>query len=84
MKKIPLLIALMTLISCEKDDFILLEKEIIEYKTDNVSQNTEMLAENLEERFNYIEPTKTEIINLVPFKGNSLRDINVSIDISTP
>ncbi|AXT56636.1 hypothetical protein D1815_13005 [Aquimarina sp. AD1] len=74
----------MTLISCEKDDFILLEKEIIEYKTDNVSQNTEMLAENLEERFNYIEPTKTEIINLVPFKGNSLRDINVSIDISTP
>ncbi|RKN12328.1 hypothetical protein D7035_18600, partial [Aquimarina sp. AD1] len=63
----------MTLISCEKDDFILLEKEIIEYKTDNVSQNTEMLAENLEERFNYIEPTKTEIINLVPFKGNSLR-----------
>ncbi|WP_405205210.1 hypothetical protein [Aquimarina sp. LLG6339-5] len=83
MKQIFLLIALMTLISCEKDDFILLEKGMIEYEIDNLSQNTEVLTENLEEHFNSLKLTKTETNNLVPFTGNSLRDINISNDAST-
>ncbi|WP_139195668.1 hypothetical protein [Aquimarina amphilecti] len=77
MKKIFLLIAIMTLISCEKNDFMSLDEEIIEYKIDNVPQNTEMLTESLEEHFSSIKLTKNEINNLVPFKGNSLRDINM-------
>ncbi|SEL70458.1 hypothetical protein SAMN04487910_3114 [Aquimarina amphilecti] len=54
-----------------------LDEEIIEYKIDNVPQNTEMLTESLEEHFSSIKLTKNEINNLVPFKGNSLRDINM-------
>ncbi|WP_299186811.1 hypothetical protein [uncultured Aquimarina sp.] len=83
MKQIFLLIALMTLISCEKDDYILLENGITEYEIDTLSQNAEVPTENLEEHFSSIKLTKTEIKNLVPFTGNSLRDISISIDIST-
>ncbi len=52
-------------------------KDVVEYKNDGISQNSEVPAENLASQFGNINLTKKQIDNLTLFIKNGLRDPNL-------